>query len=498
MLARRMKPHRIVRVHPFADLITGLESFRLTAWHSMEGDPSSFLLRKVFGQRLYPVTLTHHTISYGSMLHGWFLPLMLADTYACDAVICTSNAARQAILKVMDYVKDQFDGAYGTRLKFRGRCEVIPLGVDTDVFRPRNKATVRARLRFPRDAFVILWLGRISMVDKAALLPLISVFRQLVAGHPRRRLFLMICGTPTHNYGEIVRRYANALGLGRRVVVRETVEPSERHLYLAAADVFVSPVDNIQETFGQTPVEAMACGTPPVVSDWNGYRDTVEHGRTGFLVPTRWIRTDESLRALNVVTADFRISHMAQAESVVVDLRALGAYLQALIVNDSLRAEMGRNARQSVVDHFTWKRTVAGYERLWTELALVARRLKLRTSRHHSRMNYLYPPLTDLFSHYASSLISDGDRLQLTPAGRWVHAGKEALPTFHALAEILQTDLLCDALELLGRPRQPDSLGRAARALARMRRVPVDDARRHVLWLMKYGLAEMVDGGRQR
>src|SRR6202012_4988597 len=53
----------------------------------------------------------------------------------------------------------------------------------------------------------------------------------------------------------------------------------------AGADVFVSLVDNIQETFGITPVEAMAAGLPVVVSDWDGYRCTVRDGEDGFLIP---------------------------------------------------------------------------------------------------------------------------------------------------------------------------------------------------------------------
>ena len=54
----------------------------------------------------------------------------------------------------------------------------------------------------------------------------------------------------------------------------------------SAADVFISLVDNIQETFGITPLEAMASGLPVVVSDWDGYRHTVRDGEEGFLIPT--------------------------------------------------------------------------------------------------------------------------------------------------------------------------------------------------------------------
>ncbi len=39
-----------------------------------------------------------------------------------------------------------------------------------------------------------------------------------------------------------------------------------------AADIFTSLSDNIQETFGLTPIEAMAAGLPSVVTDWDGYQ----------------------------------------------------------------------------------------------------------------------------------------------------------------------------------------------------------------------------------
>ena len=53
-----------------------------------------------------------------------------------------------------------------------------------------------------------------------------------------------------------------------------------------AADIFLSLVDNHQETFGLSPVEAMAAGVPVVVSDWDGYRYTVQNGVEGFRIPT--------------------------------------------------------------------------------------------------------------------------------------------------------------------------------------------------------------------
>ena len=49
----------------------------------------------------------------------------------------------------------------------------------------------------------------------------------------------------------------------------------------SAADLFVIP--SLQEAFGQTSLEAMACGTPVVGFDTGGIPDTVRPGETGWL-----------------------------------------------------------------------------------------------------------------------------------------------------------------------------------------------------------------------
>ncbi len=51
----------------------------------------------------------------------------------------------------------------------------------------------------------------------------------------------------------------------------------------SAADVFVIP--SIQEAFGQTALEAMACGTPVIGSEVGGIPEIVRPGVTGYLVP---------------------------------------------------------------------------------------------------------------------------------------------------------------------------------------------------------------------
>ena len=76
------------------------------------------------------------------------------------------------------------------------------------------------------------------------------------------------------------------LGVFDRLRLKIDFADAEKRDLLAASDLFVSPVDNVQETFGLTPIEAMAAGLPSVVSDWDGYRDTVQHVEHGFRIPT--------------------------------------------------------------------------------------------------------------------------------------------------------------------------------------------------------------------
>src|SRR5690606_25457261 len=104
-------------------------------------------------------------------------------------------------------------------------------------------------------------------------------------------------------------------------------KPEDRMTAWAGADVFCSLSDNIQESFGITPIEAMAAGLPVVVSDWDGYKDTVQDGVEGFRVPTIMpaggLGGDLALRhALEIDTYDMYCGHTSSMVAVDVDATA--------------------------------------------------------------------------------------------------------------------------------------------------------------------------------
>jgi alpha-maltose-1-phosphate synthase len=140
----------------------------------------------------------------------------------------------------------------------------------------------------------------------------------------------------------------------------------------AAADIFCSLSDNIQETFGLTPVEAMAAGLPSVISDWNGYKDTVRHGVDGLRVPT-WMPApgDGTEFARNQALGSINYDHYCghTGATVVVDVAATAQAFAALAASPGLRAQLGDSARQRARAVFDWSVVYRQYEALWEEQA---------------------------------------------------------------------------------------------------------------------------------
>jgi len=488
-LAVQLAPEPRLRVASRRSLLEP-GAFEPDVWHESQFETyRPFALRERLG-RPFPVTLVHHTISYPHLLHDTILRLLLADTRPYDALLCASAAARDALRNLLERVGERFAAAYGVRRSFAGRMEVLPLGVDTERFRPLGPSAGREQFGLPPDAFVLLWVGRLSLVDKADLLPLVQTLAGLRRRNPDRNVMLVCAGgdRPGERFGGVIRQLAQAEGVGPSVRVlddRAVFEPWLPHLY-SAADVFVSPVDNVQETFGITPLEAMACGVPQVVSDWNGYRDTVIPGETGFLVPTRWARCTEDIEWTSFL-GDPAYDHLALASSVAVDMDVLARSVQQLLDDPELRSRMGAQSRTRAQTVYAWDRIVGRYEALWVELAEEA---GASGSAPPRPPGYAEPAYGDAFAGYASELLEEDARLRLTDSGRELRrTGNLPLP-YNAEWSYLSTDLLgriLVGLERFDAKGEALSAGRILAVLAR------DDARlraaalRHVMWLVKYG-----------
>ncbi|MBN2194863.1 MAG: glycosyltransferase family 4 protein [Polyangiaceae bacterium] len=454
----------------------------IVVWHDLGFDPvRSFAVRSHSGGR-YPLTFTHHTLSYGSLVQDSYLPLLLQRPLCSDAIVCTSVAARDALAKILEHVASSFEEAYGVDIGYRGQLAVIPLGVDTGRFRPLDAGECRAKYGISAQAFVLLWAGRLSAIDKADLLPLMPVLASLRRRNSPRELLLVCAGTeyPEEAYTQTLRSFAAAWGVGDslRILVDAAIGPE---LY-GCADVFVSPIDNIQETFGLTPIEAMACGIPQVVSDWNGYRDTVADGVTGFRLPTLWASCATDLIERWYLDDDAR-NHAVLGQSVAVDVEALELRLQQLIADPPMRQAMASASRARALAEYDWAVVLAKHEALWSELASTPPAPPHAPVFQMRKLHY-----TDVFGHYASRMLDGHEALSLTPLATQ-GAGSRA-PLRADLRGIIEPAVLSRVVGLLSSATAAGgtlTAGELVGTLCQELGLPPPRLLRHLLWLAKHG-----------
>jgi len=220
------------------------------------------------------------------------------------------------------------------------RIAVIPCGFAPEEFVPIKRDDARRRLGLPLDQPIALHLGRLvpsKGVD--------NVIRAL--GFVRRdcgvdALLVVVGGDAntadpelTAEIGRLT-RIAHEEGVSERVKFVGRRARCDLRDFYCAADVFVTTP--WYETFGLTPVEAMACALPVIASRVGGLQHTVVHGRTGVLVEPK--NPLDLARALTDVLSD-----------------------------PTTATVYGRRGRRRAYQMFTWQRAAGELDALYAGMA---------------------------------------------------------------------------------------------------------------------------------
>jgi len=196
---------------------------------------------------------------------------------------------------------------------------VIPYGLETDRFQPRDRGLARQLFEIPSDAKVVLFLADWANEKRKGLDLLLEALRGMgdVPG-----LFVFAVGRNVSS---------RVVGLRCKTInyVRDDLALS---LVYSAADVFVVP--SLEDNLPLTALEALACGIPTVAFSAGGIPDVVRDGVTGTLVP-------------------------------VGDVRALRSAIASLLNDPQRRASMARESRRIAVQEYELKVQARRYVTLY-------------------------------------------------------------------------------------------------------------------------------------
>ncbi|WP_426050889.1 glycosyltransferase family 4 protein [Brevundimonas sp. SL161] len=320
--------------------------------------------------------VTHTLSSEGAM--DQVASLVLPPFKPWDALICTSNAALGVVRRLQDEMREWQARETGATRFNAIQLPVIPLGVDTPAFVRSDRQITEAReaVGLANDEVAFLFAGRLSFHAKANPSALYQALESASARTGQRLVCVEAGVYPNTHMAKAFAAARTALAPSVRFIGVDGENETHYRQAWRAADVFVSLSDNIQETFGLTPLEAMAAAQPVLVSDWNGYKDTVRDGIDGFRIPVTLpmagAGSDLAVRhALGRDTYDFFIGRVSMA--TVVNVEILADRIAALANDAGLRKTLGAAGAQRARALFDWPVILDRYVDLAQNLADIRR-----------------------------------------------------------------------------------------------------------------------------
>jgi glycosyltransferase involved in cell wall biosynthesis len=394
----------------WATAMTPEPLFRTGALHlAGPGLPEAAWARRGLGQARYSLTGVTHTVASDRAMSS-IVGMLAAPVQSWDALICTSRSVRAMVDVLLEDQAAYLRARFGENAVItRPQLPIIPLGVRVQDFGPDEalRARFRARLQIADTDVLVLMAGRLSFHAKAHPHPMYMALQRAAETTGVRSHLLLASWFANAGQERVFREGAAELCPDVTLHVVDGRLPGVWESVWRAADLYTLLADNIQESFGLAPVEAMAAGLPVVGADWDGLRDTIEPGVTGYLASTLIPPpgAGEALaraHAAEALTYDQYVGGVAQSTSVDI-AEAADAYAR-LLSDRALRLRMGEAGRARARREYDWSVVIGAYQALWGELA--GRRAKDAVSAAPAPGQPADPARSDPFRHFAAHATS--------------------------------------------------------------------------------------------
>lgn len=415
-----------------------------------------------------------------------------------DAVICTSKAVQASVRRLMElaeaHLAQRFPGAI---LPDRPLLPVIPLGIDCAVFDrdPALGAALRSRIGAAPGDLVAVTIARLTPDEKFDPLPLFLALEEAALrwqAESGGRMHLVLCG----QFNEALWADTFATAAARLMPscgyhVLDGSDATNRKSTLSGGDVFVFPVDNLQETFGLAPVEAMAAGLPLVVSDWDGMKDTVTP-EIGFRIPTELPRAGVSsyVSQRYLGGTDGYLQYLSQISAMTpLNIGMMAQALLTLARDPALRARMGAKARDRARQLYDWSAVIPQMQALWGEQAAMLAHARKRggpgLAPGAAGLIPVGPAVEEMFAAYPSGFAPEDRRLWARALGDRPSASETfKLRNYAARRRLLEDPARIDGILASYAATGPQ--GATEAEIAAALRLPRATIARVSLWLLKY------------
>lgn len=358
--------------------------------------------RQCFGANKVSLCGITHTTATKAIVEGLF-NLRVSPQMEWDAVVCTSRAVHASTVRNFEIAEDYLQERFGS-LPARPQMPIIPLGIDCAKFAKddEKREAFRKEHGWGKKDVVVSTLARLYVAGKFDPIPLFIALQKAQERLGKaKKLHFVACGIYSAKINqEVYEKGAKRFMPDVSFTHVDGSDMSVRQSVLSASDIFTFAIDNIQETFGLAPIEAMAAGLPVVSTDWDGMRDTVSKD-VGFLIPTRSIGPDAGhpegrdyhLNALTYTQYISRLSNMTP-----FDIGAMSDAFEKLARSAALRKKMGAAAKKRAVQNYDWSQVIPQMQDLWAELS----RIRTSYDQEVPRLHATAPQPMDLFASYPS------------------------------------------------------------------------------------------------
>jgi len=206
----------------------------------------------------------------------------------------------------------------------REKIRILPNPVDTELFVPKPDI---------EENNLIVWIGR--FVPEKGVHVLINAAKKVVNQRNDVKFLLVGDGPLKQKMIFLVK----TLKLEKYVVFRGSVPREQVPKFLQKSTLVVVP--SLREGMPFVLLEAMACGKPVVGSNIPGIKDVITHLKNGLLVPPG-------------------------------DSEALASAIMFLLENEDIRKNLGRNARQLMVEKYNWDKYLKKLQYIYKEAIIKA------------------------------------------------------------------------------------------------------------------------------